>query len=205
VRTEASRVAGTERAREELQDRRFSGQESDEWKQYAMSLISDAYPVGAETSRKAAADLARMLELDRMKRVAAGDDEPALEARRRLAEMEVQLGFYLPAVAAESGDQARASYYLGIALQINERNPVPWYLLARVSARLNDTDDTFEALEHAFDSGFRDLALAQDDPAFARVRSRAEFAEFVARLRASGDTLDLLTVDRPPPANLPLR
>lgn len=205
VRTEASRVAGTERAREALKDRKASGHASDEWKQHAMSLISHAYPEGADTSTQAAADLARVLELDRMKRVAAGDDEPALEARRRLAEMEVQLGFYLPAVAAESGDQARASYYLGIALQINDRNPVPWYLLARVTARLNDIDDTFEALEHAFDSGFRDLALAQDDPAFARVRSRAEFAEFVARLRASGDTLDLLTVDRPPPARLPLR
>jgi hypothetical protein len=119
--------------------------------------------------------------------------------------MEVQLGFYLPAVAAESGDQARASYYLGIALQINDRSPVPWYLLARASARLNDIDVAFRALDRAFESGFRDLALTEEDPAFARVRSRAEFAEFVARLRASGDTLDLLTVDRPPPAKLPLR
>lgn len=205
VRSEASRVASTEGASDELKDRRSIGLASDEWKQHAMSLISLAYPEGADTAAHAAADLVRMLELERMKRVAAGDDEPALEARRRLAEMEVQLGFYLPAVAAESGDHARASYYLGIALQINDRNPVPWYLLARSSARLNDIDDTFEALEHAFDSGFRDLALTQEDPAFARVKSRAEFAEFVARLRASGDTLDLLIVDRPPPANLPLR
>ena len=102
-------------------------------------------------------------------------------------------------------DQARASYYLGIALQINDRNPVPWYLLARASARLNDVDDNFKALERAFDSGFRDLTLTEADPAFARVKSRAEFAAFLARLRASGDTLDLLIVDRPPPANLPLR
>ncbi|HEY0875601.1 MAG TPA: hypothetical protein VGD94_19145 [Vicinamibacterales bacterium] len=205
VRAEASRVAGTGRARQELKDRTSRRHASDAWKQYAMSLISEAYPEGADTSTQPAADLARMLGLDRMKRLAAGDDEPALEARRRLAEMEVQLGFYLPAVAAESGDQARASYYLGIALQINDRNPVPWYLLARVSARLNDVDDTFVALEHAFDAGFRDLALAQDDPAFARLKARADFAAFVARLRASGDSLDLLTVDRPPPARLPLR
>lgn len=205
VRSEAARVAGTERARDELNDRRSSGLASNEWKQHAMGLISLAYSEGADKAAHPAADLARMLELEPMKRLASGDDEPALEARRRLAELEVQLGFYLPAAAMESGDQARASYYLGIALEINERNPVPWYLLARVSARLNDTDDTFEALEHAFDSGFRDLALTQEDPAFARVKSREEFAEFLARLRASGDTLDLLTVDRPPPANLPLR
>jgi predicted esterase len=205
VRTEASRVAGAEGARDELKDRKSSGLASDEWKQHAMGLISAAYAEGADSAAHPAADLVRMLELERMKRVAAGDDEAALEARRRLAEMEVQLGFYLPAVAMESGDQARASYYLGIALEINDRNPVPWYLLARASARLNDIDDTFEALEHAFDSGFRDLALTQEDPAFARVKSSAEFAQFVARLRASGDTLDLLIVDRPPPANLPLR
>ena len=73
-------------------------------------------------------------------------------------------------------------YYLGIALQINDRNPVPWYLLARASARLNDIDDTFEALARAFDSGFRDLVLTQEDPAFARVKSRAEFARFVAAM-----------------------
>lgn len=205
VRTEASRVTATDRARQQLKRRQASASASNEWKRYAMSLVAFAYPEGADAATVAAADLARMLDVERMKQVAGGDDEEALEARRRLAEMEVQLGFYLPAVAAESGDQARASYYLGIALQINDWNPVPWYLLARTSARLNDVNDTFEALERAFESGFRDLALTEEDPAFARVRSRAEFAQFLGRLRASGDTLDLLTVDRPPPANLPLR
>ena len=205
VRSEGSRVAATDGARQETRRRQASATASDQWKGQAMNLISAAYAEGADAAAHPAADLVRMLDLDRLKRTATGGDEAALEARRRLAELEVQLGFYLPAVAMESGEQARASYYLGIALQINDRNPVPWYLLARASARLNDIDDTFKALERAFDSGFRDLTLTEGDPAFARVQSRAEFSAFVARLRASGDTLDLLTVDRPPPANLPLR
>src|SRR5690606_24995895 len=99
VRTEASRVAGTEGAREKLKDRKSSGHASDEWKEHAMSLISEAYPEGADAAAHPAEDLVRMLELDRMKRAASAEGEPALEARRRLAEMEVQLGFYLPAAA----------------------------------------------------------------------------------------------------------
>lgn len=205
VREQATRILASDRAKREVRRRQAAAVASDEWKRRAMQLISYAYPEGADAAAHTPVELARMLDLDRLKQTAEGSNDAALEARRRLAEMEVQLGFYLPVEAARAGDQPRASYYLGIALAFNERNPVPWYLLARSWARINDPDDAFRALQRAFDAGFRDLALLEQDPAFTRVKTRPEYAAFVERLRASGDTLDLLTVDRPPPLELPLR
>jgi hypothetical protein len=144
-----------------------------------------------------------VLELDRMKKSAAGGGPAGLEAQRRLNELEVQLGFYLPHEASRAADPSRAAYYLSVALQISDRSPVTWYLMAQTTATLNGRREAIHALKRAVDAGFRDLALLEADPAFRKLASDAEFRTIVDGLKASGDTADVLTVDRPPA--LPLR
>jgi hypothetical protein len=53
--------------------------------------------------------------------------------------------------------------------------------------------------------GFRDLALLEADAAFERLRPDPRYAAVVALLRASGDVLDRVTVDRPPAHAVPMR
>jgi hypothetical protein len=171
-----------------------------------MGVISDAFPPETDAPVRSAADLAAVLDVPRLKRTASGaQGDAALEAQRRLNELAVQLGFYLPVEAVTAGDATRANYYLSASLEIDARSPVSWYLLGRIYSGLGARDNAISALERAYDAGFRDLALLEGDPAFRRLRTAPGYMALVERLRASGDTLDLLTVDRPPAQALPLR
>jgi hypothetical protein len=122
----------------------------------------------------------------------------ALEARRRLNQLEVQLGFYLPADALARSALARADFYLSLAMRIDDASPVSWYLRAQWHARRKDALGALDALRRAVAAGFRDVALLDGDRSFAAIRARSDYAAFVADLRALGDRLDVLTVDRPP-------
>lgn len=185
--------------KDQLKRRQADGRASREWMRHVMGVISESFPEGADAPARSSAELADALDLERLKRTAAGSPgEPALEARRRLNEIEVQLGFYLPTEAATSADPRRAGYYLSVAHRVDDRSPVSWYLLARMSARLGARGDVVSALRRAYDTGFRDAALLEADPAFERYRSDAGFAAVLTEIRQSGDTLDLPTVDRPP-------
>lgn len=189
-------------ARNELKKRQADGRKLREWVAHVMQVISDSFPEGASTPVRAAGDLAQLLELNRMKKIAADGGFAGLEAQRRLNELEVQLGFYLPHEASTLRDPSRASYYLSLALQINDRSPVTWYLLAQTSASLNGRREAVNALRRAVDAGFRDLALVEADPAFNRLRSEPDFQSLVEHLRSAGDAMDALTVDRPPMPSL---
>jgi hypothetical protein len=163
-----------------------------------MQIISNAYPAGASVPLRPAADLASVLEIGRMKKAAAEGTNESPEAQRRLNELEVQLGFYLPQDAMEASDPGRASYYLSVALQISDRSPVTWYVSAQASAVMNARRDAVTALHRAVDAGFRDLALLDADPSFRRLRGQPDFQAIVDRLKAAGDPTEALTVDRPP-------
>lgn len=189
-------------ARKELQRRQADGRKLKEWTGHVMQVISDAFPEGASTPLRSSGDLAQSLELERMKRIAAAGGDAGLEAQRRLNELEVQLGFYLPQEASQASDPSRAAYYLSLALQINDRSPVTWYLMAQTSATLNGRREALAALKRAVDAGFRDLTLIDADPAFRRLRVEPEFVALVDHLKAAGDPMEALTVDRPP---MPLR
>lgn len=193
----AARIPSTA-LKDHLKRRQADARASREWMRHVMAVISESFPEGADAPVRSPAELADALDLERLKRTAAGPSGEAGEAQRRLNEIEVQLGFYLPTEAADAADPRRAGYYLSVAHRIDDRSPVSWYLLARMSARLSARDDVVTALRRAYDAGFRDAALLEADPAFERYRSDGGFAGILAQLRDSGDTLDLPTVDRPP-------
>jgi predicted esterase len=203
VKAYATRAFSTAEAKNELKRRQSDGRQLKEWIAHVMQMISNAFPEGANTPLRLSGDLAQSLELNRMKKTAAAGGDAGLEAQRRLNELEVQLGFYLPHEASRASDPSRASYYLSLALQINDRSPVSWYLMAQTSATLKARREALTALKRAVDAGFRDLALLEADPAFQRVRTDAEFQAIIEHLKATGDPMETLTVDRPP--MLPLR
>jgi hypothetical protein len=200
VKTLAARTTATAEARSQRSRRQSEAQKSREWGKTLMSTIAESYPDDATVARRSPVELAQELDVPALEQAAARPSaEAAKEAKRRLNEMEVQLGFYLPAEALASGSPARARYYLSTALLINQRSPVTWYLLSQVHAHLNARRDALDALRRAIDAGFRDAALLESDPAFRPFRADTEFTALVQDLRSSGDQLDLLTVDRPPP------
>ena len=201
----AARMGATPSYEAELKRRQRDGRVSSEWLRQAMVAIAGAFPRGADAPERSLSDLTHALELAPMKQLRAGPRaEVALEAQRRLNELEAQLGFYLPAEALEAGHLRRARYYLSAALEIDDQSPVSWYFLGRTRALQNEKSGALAALRRAFQAGFRGLDVLEADPAFERMRADKDYAAIVAQLRDSGDVLDVLTVDRPP-AFLPLR
>jgi hypothetical protein len=196
----ARETVSATQARAQRARRQSEGQKSREWIGTAMGVIADSYPDDASAPLRTSDELSRDLDVPKLKKAATGGDEAAaLEARRRLNELEVQLGYYLPSEALRKSALARARYYLSTALLIDGRAPVTLFMLSETHAYLNARRDAVDALRRAIDAGFRDLALVQSDPAFRRLRSDPAFATLVERLRSAGDALDLLIVDRPPP------
>jgi hypothetical protein len=203
---QAGRLRSANTTRDQLKQRQGQARGSREWLRHAMGVISDAFPPETDAPVRSTADLAAALDVPRLKRTASGGrTDAALEAQRRLNELAVQLGFYLPVEAVTASDATRANYYLSVSLQIDDRSPVSWYLLGRIYAGFGAKAEAIAALERAYDAGFRDAALLEADSGFRPLRTIPGYTAFLERLRASGDLLDLLTVDRPPTQALPLR
>jgi len=195
----ARRIAEAPSAKSQLRERRSASRDSLDWVMARMRAIAEAFPTDEVFPVVPASDLVLTLELASLKRTAAGPNpDAALEAQRRLNQLEVQLGFYLPSDALARADFSRAGYYLSVAMQITDDSPVSWYLSAQRSARLNAPKDAFASLQHAVDSGFRAVAMIEADPSFERWRMNPEYVALVEALRRAGDVLDPLTVDRPP-------
>lgn len=199
----AAQMLASPQAQDLLNRRKAHARRSDEWIHSGMLAIARAFPPGQSGPAVEVQDLAAALELATLKQTAAtAGHDAALEAQRRLNQLEVQLGFYLPEEALAKADYARAGYYLTLAMQINDRSPVSWYLMAQRSARLEAPHQALTALRRAFDAGFRDLALLEADPAFRALRTDPGYTAFITLLQSAGDVLDPPTVDRPP---VPLR
>lgn len=195
----ARRIAEAPAARAQLKARKAASRNSLDWVMIRMRAIAEAFPSDHQLPVIPAADLMLTLEVASLRRTIAGPDADAgLEAQRRLNQLEVQLGFYLPSDALARADYTRAGYYLSIALQISDASPVSWYLSAQRSARMNAPKDAFAALQHAVDAGFRAVAMIESDPSFERWRLNQDYLAVVEALHRSGDVLDPLTVDRPP-------
>jgi dienelactone hydrolase len=199
ARSGASRLLGMTEARTELARRRARSRQSIDWVTAQLRTIGEAFPSGASRPTMALEDLSEALTLSRLKALAAGDaTDEALQARRRLNQLGVQLGFYLPQDALDRGDWVRAGYYLRLSMEIDDESPVAWYLMAKHDARLGRPGDAIASLTRAIDVGFRDLAQLELDSAFGRMRNEPALHALVNRLEQSGDTLNALTVDRPP-------
>jgi hypothetical protein len=150
----------------------------------AMKAIAQAFPVGAGAPARPLASAVENVGIPTLLSVAAGRDQTAaLDARRVLAELDVQTGFYLPLDALEHDDDARAMYYLDLAQAINATDPFAWFLRAKIHARGHRSADALAALERAVALGFRTLSALEQDPAFDDLRSQPGFATLVDRVR----------------------
>jgi predicted esterase len=195
----AARSLHDDRAETEARSRRGAAREAAAWIQHAMQIIADAFPEDGLAPLLQPDELARQLEVPAMKKQAAGAErEVSLEAQRRMNELDVQLGFYLPYEAMARSELTRAAFYLSVALRIDDASPVTWYLTAETQARMNARQAALAALRRAVDAGFSDLASLENDPDLRAIREQKEFQDIVAPVRERGDTLDVLKVDRPP-------
>ncbi len=194
----AARLAASPDARAQLARKHSETRLSDGWVEDSLQAVADAFPEGQDAPDVPVPALARSLGLARLKATAAGNTPAALEARRRLNQLEVQLGFYLPAEALARLELNRADYYLSLAMHIDDTSPVSWYLRAQWCARLKDGRGAVAALRRAVDAGFRDLTLLASDRAFERLRGNGDYRALIEDLGRLGDTRDVLTVDRPP-------
>jgi dienelactone hydrolase len=200
----AARIGSSPAAAAQLRQRVADTRRSDFYVADAMQAIADAFPPGQDEPMVPVPELAHALDLPRMKRTAAGRDrEAALEAQRRLNQLEVQLGFYLPHEAITRWEFVRADYYLSLAVMIDDSWPVTWYMRAQVQARMDAPRPALAALQRAIDAGFRDLTLVEADESFRKLRGDPGFAAIVELLRAEGDVLHHPAVDRPPVFVLP--
>jgi predicted esterase len=199
VKRAAESIGSSPAARAQLKSRLAATKRSDFWVEDAMQAIADAFPPGDDAPVVNLQELAVSLELAPMRRTAAGRDrEASLEAQRRLNQLEVQLGFYLPEEALARDEWARADYYLSLAVQIDETWPVTWYMKAQTYAALELPGQAIASLRRAIDVGFRDLRLVEADGAFRKLRGDPAYAAVLDLLRTLGDGVDTSTVDRPP-------
>ncbi len=195
----AKRLTSMSQTRAELKKRKSASRAAINWVEARLQIVAEAFPIGARTATMPVDELVTQLTIDRLKQQAEGDAvDEAQEAGRRLNQLGVQLGFYLPQQAISESEWTRAKYYLDASLAIDDASPVSWYLTASVEARLQAADKALAALRRAVNAGFRDITLLESDPAFARLRTHAELRALVDELRQQGDVLDVLTVDRPP-------
>jgi len=116
---------------------------------------------------------------------AAGDGPRALAARRVIASVKAQFGFYRQRELFAAGDFTTAVAALGVSLAADPENPVAWYNLACAYARLGQKRDALAALGRALDEGLprpeqmatdEDLAALRGEPGFERLLERARAA-----------------------------
>jgi len=195
----ATRLADAPQTRAELERRTAHARASIAWVEARLRVVVGAFPRGAVRPTLSAANLTAALTITRLRQESAGDlADAALEAQRKLNQLGVQLGFYLPQEAMARREWARAAYYLSVSMAIDDQSPVAWYLTAQTDAHLNRPREAVTALRRAVQAGFRDFVLLESEPAFVTLRQAPDFAAVVADLRRLGDVLDVPTVDRPP-------
>jgi hypothetical protein len=114
----------------------------------------------------------------------------ALDAKRVLAELDVQVGFYLPVGALRVDDDARAAFYLEVHAAIDPTDAFAFFLRGKTRARAGEHGPAIEALRRAVQLGFRSVDLIDTDPAFAAMRGRSELQALIAELRAWWETQD---------------
>jgi hypothetical protein len=150
----------------------------------ALRALARAYPTLSAAPVHPVADTIEAMGLPELLPVARqpGGDA-ALAARRVLAELKVQTGFYLPMQAMQSGQDDRARYYLYVAEAIDQSEPYPWFLRARLAARGGAISEAIASLRAAVDRGFRSLDPLDHDAAFGPLRARKDFQDLVERVR----------------------
>ena len=158
----------------------------------SMRILASAFPKGAQTAVEPAAKTIERLGIPALLQSAAGPiPVAALDARRVLAELDVQTGFYLPVDALQDSDDQRAAFYLDIKTAIAPNDSFTAFLRGKILARAGQHSAAIDALRRAVQRGFRSVDLIDADKAFEPLRTRADFQAILNEVRASWE-------DRPP-------
>ncbi len=149
----------------------------------SLKALARAFPTLSVAPILPVSDTIEAMNLPELLAQARSRGDDALAARRVLAELEVQTGFYLPMQAMATGQDERARFYLYITEAIDPTEPYPWFLRSRLAARAGAAPEAIASLRAAVDRGFRSLDPLDHDPAFEALRARKDYQELVDRVR----------------------
>lgn len=131
-------------------------------------------------------EAARDLGVPNLKtRAASPDRVESLSAKRLLAEIGVQTGYYLPERALERGDNTRALFLYGIAREAEPQNAILPVRIAAVQSMAGDTARARKSIEEAIALGFRRLELLETEEDFSALRKDPGFASWLEERRRS--------------------
>jgi predicted esterase len=122
------------------------------------------------------------------RKAAASARSERLPAKRLLAEIAVQTGYYLPERALARGDRSRALYLFAIAREAEPENPILPYRVAAVHAQAGETARARKALDEAVALGFARFDMLETDPDFATVRKDPAFARWLEERKRAAIT-----------------
>jgi len=66
---------------------------------------------------------------------------------------------------------------------VEPENPEPYYMMAVLSARVNDTVQAVNYLKKSFDNGFRDKARAMSQPEFGIIRENTKYFDLIKKMQ----------------------
>jgi len=125
------------------------------------------------------ARLARDFQIDDLQQRAKQREPMGLAAQRCLNGLYTGLSFYVPRDSAAVGRYAHAATAYELAVMIREDNPVIWYNLACMRARLGRDEAAMEALGKALDTGFNRTELLDSDEDLDSLRDRDDFKQLL--------------------------
>lgn len=150
--------------------------------QSAPAILAAVNPVSGPVT--AAQIVAALKVVDLRKRAAdRSDPEASWSARRLLAALQGQTGFYLPTDFMAKKDYDRAIRILTVAIEINDKSSYPLVQRAIAYARKGDRKHALGDLEHAAELGWDDAAGVEAEEAFAPLRGEAAFGKALTKMR----------------------
>lgn len=152
--------------------------------QTIFSLVTALRDVMAMPAPPPISRIEHQLDVARIKKIAAQNDERAFAARRALEMLFGPTAFYLPEDYRARHEYARAATMLSIAVAVKPENANVQYNLARAWARAGRTREALDALDRAVTLGFHDRAAAETSEDLASLRDNPRFAEIAARMAA---------------------
>jgi tetratricopeptide (TPR) repeat protein len=179
----AARLAGSAAVERALaEEKRWNAFEG----RYERTLERTLVEIGGSGQPPPLEEVTRELMIgDLETRVRRGGWEGAT-AGRILNRLRSVFGFYMARDMLAKGRYDQAAVALGVALAIDDRDPVARYNLACALARSGQPDAALDSLERAVELGFRDLEHIEADPDLESLRGAERYQELIASLRTTG-------------------